>query len=138
MQKSRVRRAGALLVGLAVVAAACGSDKKATPATTPATTPGTTVPATTPVTTPVSTPVTTPVTGGGDTTIPAPTGDLEGFKGTTPLVQLSQDFKDRLATVPSGKALKDYNYAAETYDAIVVIALAAEQAKSDGSALAKE
>ncbi|MEZ5231915.1 MAG: hypothetical protein R2749_04300 [Acidimicrobiales bacterium] len=36
------------------------------------------------------------------------------------------------AQVAAGnEALKDYNYAAETYDAIVIIALAAEKAKTD-------
>ena len=43
-----------------------------------------------------------------------------------------------LATTPSGAALSDYNYAAEAYDAVVMIALAAEFAKTDGSALAGE
>jgi branched-chain amino acid transport system substrate-binding protein len=32
-------------------------------------------------------------------------------------------------------ALKDYNYAAETYDAVTIIALAAEKAKTDGHRL---
>ena len=58
------------------------------------------------------------------------TGALQGFKGTTPLVKLSDDFKNKLKAVDPN--LKDYNYAAETYDAIVIIALAAEEAKTDG------
>ena len=55
---------------------------------------------------------------------------MAGFKGSTPLVKLSDDFKARLKTIDPN--LKDVNYAAETYDAIVVIALAVEQAKTDG------
>jgi ABC-type branched-subunit amino acid transport system substrate-binding protein len=58
------------------------------------------------------------------------------MKGTTPLVELSQDFKDKLLKVDP--ALKDYNYAAETYDAVNIIALATEKAKSDGIDYAKE
>ena len=117
MQKSRVRQVGALLVGLALVAASCGDEKKSeeTSATT-----------TVPETTPESTPDTTPAGG----------SELAGMKGTTPLVEVSQDFKDRLATTPSGAALTDYNYAGESYDAVVVIALAAAEAGTDGSAFA--
>ena len=58
------------------------------------------------------------------------------MKGTTPLVELSQGFKDKLLKVDP--ALKDFNYAAETYDAVTIIALAAEKAKSDGIDYAKE
>ena len=54
---------------------------------------------------------------------------LEGMKGTTPLVELSQEFKDRLLVVDD--SLQDFNYAAESYDAVVVIALAAIAAESD-------
>ncbi len=118
MQKSRVRQVGALLVGLALVAASCGDDKKSEDTAAP----------TTVDTTPVDT---TPV----DTT-PAAGSELAGMKGTTPLVEVSQDFKDRLATTPSGAALTDYNYAGESYDAVVVIALAAAEAGTDGSEFA--
>lgn len=125
MQKTRVRRAGVLAVGLALVAAACGSDNKSSNTTAAASETTAAAPATT--------------GGGTETTAAAASGsELKGMKGTTPLVALSQDFKDRLATVPSGKDLKDYNYAAETYDAIIVIALAAEKAGTDGSKLADE
>jgi len=61
---------------------------------------------------------------------------LAGFKGTTPLVDLSKSFKDRLLKVDP--KLKDFNYAAESYDATVIIALAAMAAKSDGIDYAKE
>src|SRR3712207_951171 len=54
------------------------------------------------------------------------TGALAGMKGTTPLTDLSEDFKNRLLEIDP--ALKDFNYAGETYDAVVVAALAAEAA----------
>ena len=64
-------------------------------------------------------------------------GVLEGTKGTIPGAETSDDFKDRLATVDPN--LTDYSYAAESYDAVIVSALAAEIAKSDaGSDIAKE
>lgn len=55
-------------------------------------------------------------------------GLLTGMKGTAPLTEISPDFENRLkATDP---ALIDFNYAGEAYDAVVITALAAEQAKS--------
>src|SRR3954471_7082813 len=51
-------------------------------------------------------------------------GALAGMKGTLPLTNLAQSFKDRLKTVDP--KLDDYNYAGETYDAIVTAALAAQ------------
>ena len=75
---------------------------------------------------------TTAPTGTGEPGVP---GALEGLKGTTPLVELSSDFTDRLLEVDP--ALVDFNYAAETYDAIVIIALAVEQAQDDGIAYAE-
>ncbi len=53
-------------------------------------------------------------------------GSLAGMKGTTPLTKLGSDFTDRLLKVDP--ALKDYNYAGETYDAVVITALAAQMA----------
>src|SRR5215217_7719019 len=53
-------------------------------------------------------------------------GELAGMKGTTPLTELGSDFTDRLLEVDP--ALMDYNYAGETYDAVVVTALAAQLA----------
>jgi Periplasmic binding protein len=53
-------------------------------------------------------------------------GALARMSGTTPLTELSSDFRQRLdATYPG---LQDYNYAGETYDAIVITALAAQLA----------
>jgi ABC-type branched-subunit amino acid transport system substrate-binding protein len=57
-------------------------------------------------------------------------GELAGMKGTTPLVELDESFTDRLLEIDS--ELVDFNYAAETYDAIVVSALAVELAQTDG------
>jgi ABC-type branched-subunit amino acid transport system substrate-binding protein len=57
-------------------------------------------------------------------------GALTGMKGTTPLVDLPDSFKDRLLEVDP--ALVDFNYGAESYDATMIIALAATEAKSDG------
>jgi hypothetical protein len=53
-------------------------------------------------------------------------GSLAGMKGTTPLTELSSDFTDRLDEIDP--ELQDYNYAGETYDAIVITALAAQAA----------
>ncbi|MFZ9628729.1 MAG: ABC transporter substrate-binding protein [Ilumatobacteraceae bacterium] len=116
MQRTRVRRAGALLVGLSLLATACGDDKEATSTTAAETT------------------VPSETTGAVDTTAPATgNGELAGMKGTTPLPpDLAQEFKDQILTTPSGAGLTDFNYAAETYDAVVLMALAAEAAKTDG------
>ena len=57
-------------------------------------------------------------------------GALAGMKGTTPLVDLGQEFKDRMLKVDPD--LSDFNYGAESYDAAIVIALAATEAKTDG------
>ncbi len=56
------------------------------------------------------------------------TGLLAGMKGTTPLTAIGPDFENRLKAVDP--ALIDFNYAGESYDAVVITALAAEQAKS--------
>jgi branched-chain amino acid transport system substrate-binding protein len=58
-------------------------------------------------------------------------GALTGMKGTTPLTDLSGDFKARIKAI-GGKKLVDYNYAGESYDATVITALATLEAKSDG------
>lgn len=65
-----------------------------------------------------------------------PNGTLVGAKGTIPGAEATSDFKDRLATVDD--SLKDYAYAAESYDATIVSALAAIAADSDaGEEIAK-
>ena len=62
---------------------------------------------------------------------------VNGMKGTTPLTPLPDSFKQRLRTVDP--KLTDYLYSAETYDAVVVSALAAQLAGStDAAAIAKQ
>ncbi|GAA2330371.1 ABC transporter substrate-binding protein [Dactylosporangium salmoneum] len=62
---------------------------------------------------------------------------LTGMKGTTPLTPLSEDFKRRVKTIDS--SLTDFNYAGESYDAVVIAALAAEAGKSsDPASIAKQ
>ncbi|MGH3775389.1 MAG: ABC transporter substrate-binding protein [Pseudonocardiaceae bacterium] len=57
-----------------------------------------------------------------------PPGLLEGMKGTAPMTELSPNFQERLTA--EDPRLVDNNYAGEAYDAVVITALAAEQAKS--------
>ncbi|WP_200208766.1 ABC transporter substrate-binding protein [Micromonospora coerulea] len=62
---------------------------------------------------------------------------VNGMKGTTPLTPLPESFTGRLRTVDP--KLTDYLYSAETYDAVVVSALAAQLAGStDAAAIAKQ
>lgn len=134
MQKTSMRRFGAVLAGLAIVAASCGDDKTDSSADTTAAAVETTAAAVDTTTAAVDTTVadTTPAAGGSE---------MAGMKGTTPLVALSDDFKARVKATPTGSAdggLTDFNYAGETYDAIINIALAAEIAGTDGSAMADQ
>lgn len=55
-------------------------------------------------------------------------GLLDTMKGTTPLTDTGADFQNRLKGI--NPALVDFNYSGESYDAVIVSALAAEQAKS--------
>ena len=55
-------------------------------------------------------------------------GLLDTMRGTTPLTDVGTEFQDRLKTVDP--ALVDFNYAGESYDAVVIPALAAVQAGS--------
>ena len=62
---------------------------------------------------------------------------LEGAKGTTPGPVLADDFQERLneAWTAEGNAeLEDYSYAAESYDAVVLLALASLAAGSTDAA----
>ena len=61
-----------------------------------------------------------------------PPGLLGGMKGTLPLTELSGAFRDRL--MQQDPALTDFNYAAESYDAVIISALAAESVKSTNGA----
>ena len=96
MKKNTARRFGALVVGLSLLAGACGSDDAATEETTA----------------PEET----------TTSVVDETGsELQGMKGTTPLVELTQEFKDAVNAFWTGKgneALKDFNYTAESFDAV--------------------
>jgi ABC-type branched-subunit amino acid transport system substrate-binding protein len=63
-----------------------------------------------------------------------PAGIMKGVKGTTPGVKPDSTFRDRLLSVDP--TLTDFTYSAESYDAVVLIALAAEQAgASDGQSI---
>ena len=68
---------------------------------------------------------------GNDTANP-----LTGMKGTTPLVDLGDDFKNKMKEIDP--ALVDFNYGAESYDAVMIIALAATEAKTDGIGYAEK
>jgi ABC-type branched-subunit amino acid transport system substrate-binding protein len=113
-------------MGMALVGAACGSDNSGSSSGGGATT--------------TAAAATTTAAGGATTTAAAGGGNkgaLATMKGTTPLVELSSDFKTQLNGI--NPSLNDtYNYAAETYDAVVIIALAVEKAKDDGVAYASE
>jgi branched-chain amino acid transport system substrate-binding protein len=61
-----------------------------------------------------------------------PPGALNGVKGTSPLTDLSEDFTQRLLGVNPG--LTDYLYAGESYDAVMITALAAQIAGTDNPA----
>ena len=74
---------------------------------------------------------------GADVTVP-----LEGAKGTLPGPALEDDFQERLNTAWTAEGntdLEDYSYAAETYDAVVLLALASLAAGStDAAAIAEK
>jgi branched-chain amino acid transport system substrate-binding protein len=58
-------------------------------------------------------------------------GILEGIRGTLPSAEITQEFQDRLLEVDP--ALEDFSYGPETYDAVVIMALAAEVAGTDNA-----
>lgn len=76
------------------------------------------------------------VDGNISNTFDFPEGTLEGAQGTQPGVQATGDFRDRLLEVDPD--LEDFNYAAESYDAVVLAALAAAQGGSPDSDTIKE
>jgi hypothetical protein len=57
-------------------------------------------------------------------------GALAGMKGTTPLTDLSDEFTDRLLEVDPDLG-STFNYAGESYDAVVITALASAMAQSN-------
>ncbi|GGT41890.1 ABC transporter substrate-binding protein [Nonomuraea spiralis] len=58
-----------------------------------------------------------------------PKGTLDGVKGTIPGAAAPEEFQKQLLAV--NPKLEDYSYAPESYDAMNLLALAAEAAKSD-------
>jgi len=109
--RGRHLRVAAVLIGLTLLAAACGSDDKKAAGT---------------------------ASSSGAASAPKGTpGALAGLKGTTPLVDLPADFKAQLDA--QGLDLKTvYNYGAESYDIVTIIALAVDLAKTDGIDYAKQ
>ena len=66
-----------------------------------------------------------------------PAGTLDGSKGTLPGAEASDEFRQKLLGI--NPELTDFSYAPESYDAAVLIALAAQAAGNDsGEAIASE
>jgi branched-chain amino acid transport system substrate-binding protein len=64
-------------------------------------------------------------------------GALRGIKGTIPGSQVQKPFHDRM--LAQDKALNTFTYGPETYDAVTILALAAQAAKTDeASAVARK
>jgi branched-chain amino acid transport system substrate-binding protein len=61
-----------------------------------------------------------------------PAGSMEGIRGTLPAAEITGDFQERLLGVDP--ELADFSYAPETYDAVIIVALAAAIAGSDNPA----
>ena len=61
-----------------------------------------------------------------------PAGSMEGIQGTLPAAEITGDFQDRLLAVDP--ALIDFSYGPETYDAAIIVALAAQIAGTDNPA----
>ncbi|NUT36266.1 MAG: ABC transporter substrate-binding protein [Hamadaea sp.] len=61
---------------------------------------------------------------------------IDGMKGTTPLTPLTDDFKSRLQAVDPN--LKDFSYAGESYDAIAIMALATQLARTTDPTVVKD
>lgn len=58
-------------------------------------------------------------------------GTLDGVKGTLPGAQIDDTLKERLNEVDPSLKKIGYSYSPESYDAVIVVALAAQQANSD-------
>jgi branched-chain amino acid transport system substrate-binding protein len=61
-----------------------------------------------------------------------PAGSMEGIRGTLPAAEITGDFQERLLGVDP--ELIDFSYGPETYDAVIIVALAAAIAGSDNPA----
>ena len=123
-KRSRAIRVGAALAVLSLVGAACGGDDSATEETV------------TEEVTEETTEETASTCGSGTSDIVD--GDLAGWAGSTPFGKGGADaaFIERLCSIDP--TLTDLSYAAETYDAVTIIALAVEKAQSDGIEYASE
>ncbi|MCB0967705.1 MAG: amino acid ABC transporter substrate-binding protein, partial [Ilumatobacter sp.] len=62
-----------------------------------------------------------------------PAGSMEGIRGTLPSAEASADFQARLLEIDPD--LTDFSYGPETYDAVVITALAAAIAGTDDPAM---
>ncbi|NUR72062.1 MAG: ABC transporter substrate-binding protein [Hamadaea sp.] len=62
-------------------------------------------------------------------------GLIDGMKGTTPLTPITEEFKARLRAIDPN--LKDYSYAGESYDAMVIMALATQLARTTDATVVK-
>lgn len=124
-KRSRAIRVGAALAVLSLVGAACGGDDSATEETV-----------TEETVAEETTEETASTCGSGTSDIVD--GDLAGWSGSTPFGKGGADaaFIERLCSIDP--TLTDLSYAAETYDAVTIIALAVEKAQSDGIEYASE
>ena len=61
-----------------------------------------------------------------------PVGSMEGIQGTLPAAEISGDFQARLLEVDP--SLVDFSYGPESYDAVIIVALAAQIAGTDDPA----
>ena len=59
-------------------------------------------------------------------------GALVGVRGTLPAAEITDEFRNRLKTIDPD--LQDYSYGPETYDAVIITALAAIEAETDDPA----
>jgi ABC-type branched-subunit amino acid transport system substrate-binding protein len=126
MMNRRLVRGAALFAGLTLAFAACGDDE------TPQSSGSTTTAGSDEGSTTTAPPDSTGGSGGGG-------GELEGAKGTTPAPETTdavQAFRDRM--LEQDPDLEDFSYGPESYDSVIIIALAAQAAGDDGSAHAAE
>lgn len=120
MRKRRLVRATAVFSGLALVLAACGDDDDETATDTSTT----------------EAPADDTDGGGG--------GELVGAKGTTPAPETTDavsDFQERMDEHAADVGIDldgTYAYGPESYDAAIIITLAAQAAGTDGAAHADE
>jgi branched-chain amino acid transport system substrate-binding protein len=61
-----------------------------------------------------------------------PVGSMEGVRGTLPAAEITGDFQARL--LETDPALIDFSYGPEAYDAVIIVALAAQIAGTDDPA----